>query len=419
MSKFKICLVSSQHLSYNPRLLKEADALHEAGYSVRVVAMHLEPAKAAWDARLMAGRSWQLETVNAARDSIAGRLRWLIGALLQRFASQGRGLEGGGIRHYSAMRRLASREKADLFIGHNLQALPVAAAAAQRWGAKLGFDAEDFHRGEIPERDEPQRSRREWIEAVEQEFIPRCDHLTAASDGIGDAYAASLGVRKPVTILNVFPLAERSAGLTAEALREERQGDGVSLYWYSQVIGRDRGLDDALNVLAQIKSGVRLHLRGRWANGYERDFRQRCQVLGIENRVHVLPPVPPEQLIERAAQHDVGLALEVGETQNRRIAVTNKILNYFLAGLAIAATDVPGQRAILANTPEAGFLFTPGDVVSLTKRLRAWIDEPQALRAAKASSLHLGISRYCWDKEKEKLLRSVHDVLGAGVGVRN
>ena len=419
MTKSSICLISSQHLSYNPRLLKEADALHEAGCSVRVVAMRLEPAKAAWDARLMAGRSWKLETVNAARDNIAGRLRWLIGALQQRFAARGQGLEAGGIRHYSAMCRLAAREKADLFIAHNLQALPVAAAAAQRWGAKLGFDAEDFHRGEILEGDEQQRSRREWIEALETKYIPRCDHLTAASDGIGDAYAACLGVRKPVTILNVFPLAERCVGISAESLREERRGDGISLYWYSQVIGRDRGLDDALKALQQIKGGARLHLRGHWANGYERDFRQHCRELGIEDRVHVLPPVPPEQLIERAAQHDIGLALEPGNRPNNAIATSNKLLSCFIAGLAIAATDVPGQRVILKNTPDAGFLYTPGDVASLTKRLRAWIDEPQALRAAKASSLQLGVSRFCWDLEKEKLLRAVHDLLHEDIGIRS
>ncbi len=41
----RICLVTSAHVSYNPRLLKEADALHQTGYAVRVVAMELEPDK--------------------------------------------------------------------------------------------------------------------------------------------------------------------------------------------------------------------------------------------------------------------------------------------------------------------------------------------------------------------------------------
>src|SRR5713101_5110644 len=78
------CLVTSQHVSYNPRLLKEADALHEAGYSVRVVAMRMEPAKADWDKRLMSSRQWRLETLNACPANFAGRLTWLKGGLRQR-----------------------------------------------------------------------------------------------------------------------------------------------------------------------------------------------------------------------------------------------------------------------------------------------------------------------------------------------
>ena len=37
---------------------------------------------------------------------------------------------------------------ADLYIAHYVAALPAAGAAAQRHGALLGFDAEDFHSGE-------------------------------------------------------------------------------------------------------------------------------------------------------------------------------------------------------------------------------------------------------------------------------
>src|SRR5580704_18905598 len=36
--KTRICLISPSHLSMNPRLVKEADALTEAGYDVAVIA---------------------------------------------------------------------------------------------------------------------------------------------------------------------------------------------------------------------------------------------------------------------------------------------------------------------------------------------------------------------------------------------
>jgi glycosyltransferase involved in cell wall biosynthesis len=413
-----ICLVTSAHLSYNPRLLKEADTLHEAGYNVRVVAMRLQADKARWDEQLMARRNWKLERLDACNDNLAGRVRWFKAGLRQRIFQWSQplqrrkfGLERAYSRYFDELSCHAARNQADLFIAHNLQALPAAAVAARRWQSKLGFDAEDFHRGEIHAGSKAEILHRRLVESIEQKYILKCHHLTAASDGIGDAYAAALGIRKPVTILNVFPLTEREGRTPHEKLQQERPGAGLSLYWYSQVIGADRGLDDVLRAMALLGSGVHLSLRGTWAEGFERIFRKQAQTLGVDKNIHILLPTPPDQLVECAAQHDVGLALEPATTQNRRIAVSNKILNYFLAGLAVTATDVPGQRGIMEHAPEAGFLFNPGDAENLAAHLREWLRDPAKLQAAKVSSKRAGENLFCWDREKASLIRAVSEII--------
>ena len=138
-------------------------------------------------------------------------------------------------------------------------------------------------------------------------------------------------------------------------------------------------------------------------------------MLGVEKQIYILPLAPPEQLVERAAQHDVGLALEPGETPNRRVAVTNKILNYFLAGLAIAASDVPGQRGIMERAPGAGFLFPSGDANALAAYFREWLHNPAKLVAAKAGSKRHGENRFYWDREKASLIQAVAKVIGKSV----
>src|ERR1035441_2926982 len=148
-----------------------------------------------------------------------------------------------------------------------------------------------------------------------------------------------------------------------------------------------------------------------WADGYEEVFRERAKALGVEDRVHILPPALPEQLVERAAQHDVGLALESDQTENRRIAVSNKILNYLLAGLSIAATDVPGQGGIREDAPGRGILSKPGDAQALSRGLEEWSADPAMLQRCKALSRQYGQVRFCWEKEKEKLIRAVADLL--------
>ena len=153
----QVCLVTTGHPSTNPRLVKEADALVEAGYSVRVVAAKFwdwaDTADAAFDDRLWSvmyarfgemasriGSSWKSARQRTARQIAAhidpGRLPDFV---LNRAI------------HYVTvdLQRLAEEAPADLYIAHNLGALPAAAGAAHTHAARLGFDAEDFHRGEL------------------------------------------------------------------------------------------------------------------------------------------------------------------------------------------------------------------------------------------------------------------------------
>ncbi|MEJ1971715.1 MAG: hypothetical protein WDM96_04235 [Lacunisphaera sp.] len=51
--------------------------------------------------------------------------------------------------------------------------------------------------------------------------------------------------------------------------------------------------------------------------------------------VHFIPLVTPEQLPDKLAEFDIGLALEPRWPLNRNITITNKILQYLNAGLAV------------------------------------------------------------------------------------
>lgn len=413
----RICLVTSAHISYNPRLVKEADALSDAGFAVRVVAMSIEQDKAGFDAALARSRQWCWQTCQARRESPGGKWRWLHAACRQKLYdrllllhSLPGGLERAYCRYYPELIRLAAREPTDLFIAHNLPALPVACAAARQWKAKLGFDAEDYHRGEFEEVPETARIR-ELTARIEERYIPLCDYMTAASQGIAASYAKALGIPEPLTVLNVFPRADRQGKVPIAVLRSERQGAGFSVYWYSQVIGPDRGLEDALRATAILRPHVSLHVRGQWASGYERSFMELATQLGVSNHVHHLPPVPPHELIERAAQHDVGLALEIGHTANRQVALTNKLFTYLVAGIALAASDVRAQRAIMCEVADAGFLFPSGQPELLAAGLKRWLDDPPAFRRAQERSRFYGDTRFCWEVESQKLVHAVQSVL--------
>ena len=409
LPRARVCLVTTGHPATNPRLVKEADALTGAGYAVRVVACSFLPWADRADAEF-ADRPWSVERVpfgemaphvgglwQRVRRRVAGRL---VGAFGFRAPLAERAL------HYVVpeLARVAAREPADLFIAHNLAALPAAAAAARRHGARLGFDAEDYHRGQYTQPEGLDYALTCW---AEERYVPACDYVTAASEGIAAAYADALDIPLPVTIDNVFPLSDREAAVLE--LEGEKAEGTRTLYWFSQTIGPGRGLEDALAALPLLDADIHLALRGRWAEGYEAAFLGRAETLGVRDRVRWLAPVPPGQLAARTAQHDVGLALEPGSSANNRVAGSNKIFTYLLAGTPAVATDTEGQRRICAHAPDATRLVRAGDVDGLAEAVRALLAEGAAARTAAGRA---ATERFNWERERERFLQVVRTCLG-------
>jgi glycosyltransferase involved in cell wall biosynthesis len=393
----RVCLVSSGNVSTNPRLVNAADALHAAGHDVRVVAVDALPGNAARDVAVMRHRAWRLGRVNLRRGDPIGAVNRITGAVLQKLLVPHRVSRYAGL-----LTRAACAEPADVVIGYTFGALPAAVRAAERLGAIAGFDIEDLHAGELP--DEPRYAAAQRAVAdVERRYLPRCRTLTAASEGIADAVAAAYGVARPTVVLNTFPLRERP-----ERPVTPRSGR-PSLYWYSQVIGADRGIEDAIDAMGLLDIPVELHLRGTIGDAYAAALRTRAEGVGARDRLFLWPPAPPPELVALATQHDLGLALEQGATRSRRVAVTNKLLVYLLAGIAVAATDIPGQRAIMDEAPGAGFLYRPGDVAALSGGRGRLLGDPGLLARAKAAARAAGERRFNWETEAPRLVKYLEE----------
>jgi glycosyltransferase involved in cell wall biosynthesis len=407
-----ICLVTPGQPSTNPRLVKEADALVEAGAEVHVVACKFEEwaddADDSFDDRAWTTHWLRFGTQAPRWLDLYQRARRRACREFSRLVGPQVGLAEQAF-HYviPELTKTTSRIPADLYIAHNLAALPPACRAARQQGAKLGFDAEDFHRGQFAGRS-AQSIEQRLTEHLEVRHMPHCDYLTAASDGIGAAYAETLDVPPPTTILNVFPWSDRDVNVPRDGLDAETPDGARSLYWFSQTIGPDRGLQDALRALPRLPENVVLSLRGQWAPGYESEFREQARALGVHDRVRHLDLVPPEEVIVRTAEHDIGLALEHPVSQNRRICVTNKLFTYLLAGIPFVATETPGQRPIVQDVSDAARGYAPGDVDGFIAAAESLLDDAESARRA---ALRAAKERYSWDVEKKTFLTVVSQTL--------
>ena len=124
---------------------------------------------------------------------------------------------------------------------------------------------------------------------------------------------------------------------------------------------------------------------------------------GVRDRLRILDIDRPSRMVPLAAEFDIGLGIEAGQTANRRIALTNKMFTYLLAGVPALLTDIPAHRDLQQTLGFAAKLFPVGDARAMAARIDEWLRNAEDLQAARQEAWRLGQERYNWDYEAVRL----------------
>jgi glycosyltransferase involved in cell wall biosynthesis len=295
----------------------------------------------------------------------------------------------------------AKKEKAALYIAHNLAALPVVVEAAAKWGAACGFDAEDYHIGQLEEMAGKEYQLRKRIEDA---YMPRCNYISAASPLIAATYAERLSLRDILVVNNVFPI-----GYLQPRPLPYEPGQPLKLCWFSQTVGSDRGLETLIAAMGRLPNReIVCTILGSCSESEKQRLLSLAATSQVrEDQIHFMAPVPPDEIFAIAARHHIGLALETNRTLNRRIALTNKIFTYPLAGLATIATDTPGQRDFMEKYPGQGALYPDGDASALAFLLDTFAGDPGKLNSCREQAWNYARTVLNWEHEQVGLLERI------------
>ena len=389
--------------SANPRLVKEANSLVKEGFDVYVIYSYWTLwaweadkflfSKVVWKPILAGGNPFDQKS-----SYFFTRLRVKLFTLIAKLTFKWGVAEIAKGRTYSDLLKKATVLKADLYIAHILAALPTAVKAAQKNDAKCGFDIEDFHRNEVS--DDINSFDFKISKYLEDKYLAKVDYITASSPQIADAYQQLYPGKKPVTILNVFP---KNTSLKQLNINN---ADALKLFWFSQTIGANRGIDDIINALQLLdKNQFELHLLGAPQEG----FIDKINSSGINVKFH--NPIPPDELTDFAFQFDIGLALEPGFSINNNLALSNKLFTYMQAGLAIIASDTTAQQDFISKNSQIGSLYPKGDPKALATILLNYYQNRDELTNCKNQSLRLAHQQYNWENESQKFLSVVKETL--------
>jgi glycosyltransferase involved in cell wall biosynthesis len=404
----RICVITSGHLATCPRMVKAANALAEAGHTVRIVSTQFLDWAAEAD-RSIASRSWSTvdyrrrtapATYWRTRLEFHAARRWvrLVGADRASLAA----LAAANGRASRNLLKRALSEPADLFYAGTSGGLAIAALASRRTATPYAVDLEDFHDGQF-EGGRECDPRRAQIRALQLRVLPAAAFVTAGSSAIAAQYERAYGI--PVLpIHNTFPL-------PAHAPDPEPPGHGaLRLYWFSQTVGAGRGLEDVARAVALAGIRAELHLRGSARPEYVAAL-QRISPRMLAIFTHA--PAPPDQMVELTRPYDVGLSGEEGRVLNHRLCLGNKALTYILGGLAVVLTDTLGHRPFAADLGEGALCYRSGDIPSLADGLQRWATDRGLLRRARQAAWNAALNRWNWEDRREKgaLLAAVEGAL--------
>ncbi|MFI5249217.1 MAG: glycosyltransferase [Gemmatimonadales bacterium] len=407
----RICLLSPAPVWVNPRLVKEADALHEAGYDV--VAGYRADGPTDRDDAILKDKPWRWHRVDVARDrqpfawmraAVRQRIaEWIVRAgLRSAHAEQAAYCRGDGV-----LARWAAAQNAALYIAHTQPVLSVAARVAIARGVPFGFDCEDLL---VEEAADGGRAawRRPMISHIERRCLPRAAYVSATSVPMAEYLAGRYGLRSTRVWHNCFPAAD-AAALRGPADRSPPAGP-VELAWISATVGPGRGLEDIFAAVPRLGGRVALHLYGAVPPGQSEWLEKQLAPVRERSAVVLHPLQPADAILAALAHHQIGLSLDGAETLNRSLTVSNKFFLYLQAGLACVATDTPGHRSVFPSGAGFGGMYQPGDVRSLAAVLET-LAKPAALAAAQRASWIAGRTTYVWEHEKPQFLDTVAGAL--------
>jgi glycosyltransferase involved in cell wall biosynthesis len=406
-SAHRVCIVTPGQIGSNPRVVKEASALSEAGYDVTVIASKVLPLVEVRDQAIASQVTWKLLRVDISNRATWrwARLKQVLSRRVCRIAPDFLA-ETAHSAFTPLLRKVALEIPAELYIAHYPAALPAAAAAAKKHNAILAYDAEDFHLGDLPAMPAHVFDTR-LVRALESRYLPVCSYVTAASPGIAAALADEYNIRTPAVILNTFEL--------PRAIIPPHEGPTrlrpPSLYWFSQKIGFERGIEVAVNALKSASTQPTLYLRGDLDPAFLGYLEKHTAEPGLGDRCHILPPALPDEMETLAAEYDFGLVSETASTPNRDICLTNKLFTYILAGCVPLMSNTKAHIEFAHQWGLEGLVYDAKDGLALAGLIdQLWSDQDGFVRM-REKIWRIGRERLNWDVEKRSFLDLVQKTL--------
>lgn len=263
-------------------------------------------------------------------------------------------------------------------------------------GCKSVFDAHEYFT-EVPELKGRRIVRKIW-EWIGKKTVPGFSLRYTVSESLANILAEKY--KSPFLVIRNLPELKEATPLS---LKERAQA-----ILYQGALNAGRGLETAILAMHRI-DGYKLILAGE--GDLSDSLRQLVNDEGLEERVVFKGWIAPNELRLLTGTAILGLNLLDGSSLNYFYSLSNKFFDYMQAGVPSVNPPFPEYRAILEKY-NVGVILPELNEGALGNMLNQLLDDPGRLSAMVDSCLRAK-QEYCWEVEKEALVRMFQNLSGA------
>lgn len=304
----------------------------------------------------------------------------------------------------------------DVVHAHDVHTIAAAAAAGDEIAASGGprppwvYDAHEYIAGLSLYGRRTATERAGWLN-LEQEVAPRADALVTVSPVLADELAARYPQVPQVHVVLNAPWEGEGAGGAGEPGGVRAAAGlppGVPLLVYSGVVTDARGVHTAVEAMTSLPECHLAIVSTTYTSPISDLLRERAAELGVAERVHLLPPVPADQVVRHLAGADIGL-IPIKRFPSHDVALTNKLFEYLHAGLPVVVSDCTAQKQFVRQE-DIGAVHVTEDAEDLALAVLTVLDDLDRYRER---ARRPGLRRqYSWQGSE----RSLHDLYAALLG---
>jgi len=352
------------------RVLKEAISLQNAGYKVKVVALHEEPLEEYDNVENISIHRIKLRSRNWSKNKVVQVLKYF--EFVYRVVK--------GYRH------------SDIVHCNDLNALLVGVLIKKFYNrdAKIVYDAHEY---EINDRPNESQYSIKIKYFLEKRLIKYADKVMTVSDAIANEYVKLYEIPKPALVLNtpVYKSIEKK-----DIFRESLNiSVDKTIFLYQGGLSKGRGIEILLDTFKNINNEKAVIV----FMGYG-PLEELVQTTSKEyNNIYFHKAVTPDVLLDYTCSANFGISTIEDSCLSYRYCLPNKIFEYIMAEIPVIVSNLPemkrlveGKIGVVAenNTPQGLEIAIKEALKSDKKELHQHIQEIKNI--------------YNWEEQEKVLL---------------